>query len=80
MVVSHQSLRNVFIPSPRDMLLGSLMQQLFPERGKVSSEALREGATSISPRAVTERDRRTAEKRNGRGGGRREEEGGGREG
>ena len=44
------------------------MQQLFPERGKVSSEALREGATSISPRAVTERDRRTAEKRNGRGG------------
>ena len=51
------------------MLLGSLMQQLFPERGKVSSEALREGATSISPRAVTERDRRTAEKRNGRGGG-----------
>ena len=32
----------------------------------MSSEALREGATSISPRAVTERDRRTAEKREGR--------------
>ena len=47
------------------MLLGSLMQQLFPERGKVCSEALRVGATSLSPRAVTERDRRTVEKRDG---------------